>query len=162
MNSSGLYLWASYVRLYISQSSGGGVTSLSVDTPGSFFCPASVADTAAIARAVRNVFRICIYGIANATNSPGELRPDTATTMNCLPLTMYVIGELLTPADSSVSQTIFPVFLSNARNFLPPNPAGTPTPVSAPSPMNTSVLVTIAALRPGVPMAGRFSPLNAG
>src|SRR6478672_2284052 len=34
MNSSGLYRWASYVRLYISQSSGGGVTSMSVDTPG--------------------------------------------------------------------------------------------------------------------------------
>src|SRR5689334_777537 len=37
MNSSGLYRCASYVRLYINQSSGGGLTRASVDTPASFF-----------------------------------------------------------------------------------------------------------------------------
>src|SRR6185436_17100058 len=54
-NSSGLYRCASYVRLYISQSSGAGRSSISVETPGtlfsaapSFFC--ALAATARVAR----------------------------------------------------------------------------------------------------------------
>src|SRR6185503_5238085 len=84
--------------------------------------------------------------------------------MYCLPLAMYVIGALLTPAGNSISHAIAPVFLSNARNFLPPHgpPGGRPTPLSLPSPMNTKLLVTSAASRPGVPSGGRLSPLNAG
>src|SRR6185436_18739548 len=71
-------------------------------------------------------------------------------------------GAPLVPAGSSISQAIFPVFFSNARNILPPPPGGTPTPLSLPSPMNTNVLVTSAASRPGVPSGGSFNPLNAG
>src|SRR2546425_101250 len=44
-------------------------------------------------------------GRAKATSSDGTFSHDTATTMNCLPFIMYVIGAPVVPPGNSISET---------------------------------------------------------
>src|SRR6516165_11076377 len=57
---------------------------------------------------------------ANPTSSAGTFLAPTATTMNCFPCDMNVIGRPVSLAGSSISSIVLPVFLSRARNFFPP------------------------------------------
>src|SRR5207237_9806280 len=87
---------------------------------------------------------------------------------------MYVIAAPVVPAGSSILHNVRPVDLARALNPLPPQPGeisggmpgGRRGPLFAiagePSPMNSKVLVTSGAARPGLPSGGRFNCLIAG
>ena len=52
------------------------------------------------------------YGSANATKAAGKFEPPIATTMNCLPLAKYVMGEPVAFAGKSKAANSAPVVLS--------------------------------------------------
>src|SRR5215510_10056878 len=62
----------------------------------------------------------CIHsGSLNARYSPEYAPPLTATTMYCLPSTIYVIGDPLCCAGIKTAPTCSPLFLSYARSMAP-------------------------------------------
>src|SRR5215813_12265635 len=64
--------------------------------------------------------RVGLSGSASAMSSGTAPRDPVATTMNCRPFIMYVMGRPVSFPGNSISKIVRPVFLSSARNFLPP------------------------------------------
>src|SRR5215472_8506670 len=91
--------------------------------------------------------------------SPEYGPPLTATTMYCLPYTMYVMGEPLCGAGIYTAPTSFPVALSYARNIAPRGCSAVV--VTFPSPAMTSDLVTSVPMLYVIwPVRGMFIPFK--
>ena len=80
----------------------------------------------------------------------------TETTTYCLPACMNVIGVLFCPTPRSISESVAPVALSSARNFVPPTFAGERGVLLSACVTNSSVFVAMTADGVASPSGGRL------